>query len=107
MPKPTAEDWEALREFVGAPNSDDAFVEACWGEALELVDKAIGSVTTVPDAIHNRAVLECGSELYHRRSAPLGISQFASVDGSAVRISRDPMVGAIRVLKPFLPFGVA
>lgn len=107
MVKPLPADWEALREFVGASNSDDAFVEACWGEALSLVDKAIGSATTVPDNIHHRAALECGSELYHRRSAPLGVSQFASVDGSAIRIARDPMVGAIRILKPFLPFGVA
>lgn len=97
-----------LQEFVGAPSTDEAFVLDCWNEAHALVDKACGAaVTDVPAVILNRAKLECGSELYHRRSAPLGVSQFASVDGSAVRISRDPMVGAIRVLKPFLPFGVA
>jgi hypothetical protein len=97
-----------LLEFVGAPTTDEAFVTECWNEAHLLVDKACGTaVADVPAVILNRAKLECGSELYHRRSAPLGVSQFASVDGSAVRISRDPMVGAIRILKPFLPFGVA
>lgn len=100
------EDFVALRDFVGAPHSDDDFTDACFHEAEALVAQAVGSAE-IPTIILDRAVLECGSELYHRRSAPLGVSQFASVDGSAVRISRDPMVGAIRILKPFLPFGVA
>jgi hypothetical protein len=97
-----------LREFVGAPTSDEDFIADCWDEATLLVTRACGAVVVdVPAAILKRAKLECGSELYHRRSAPLGISQFASADGSAIRVSRDPMIGAIKVLQPWLPLGVA
>ena len=96
-----AEDFEELRTYVGAPNSDDDFVDACWHEAIELVTQFVDGVT-VPATILNRAYLECGSELYHRRSAPNGISQFASIDGSAIRISRDPLIGAKKTLEPFL-----
>jgi hypothetical protein len=95
-----------LQAYVGAPDSDIDYVTDCFNEAHALVDKFVGTAT-VPLTIMNRAKLECGSELFHRRSAPNGISQFASIDGSAIRISRDPMIGARKVLEPWLPIGVA
>lgn len=95
-----------LQVYVGASDTDIDYVTDCWDEAHLLVDKFVGTAT-VPNTIMKRAKLECGSELFHRRSAPNGISQFASIDGSAIRISRDPMIGARKVLDAWLPIGVA
>lgn len=103
-----AEDFVALREFVGAPHSEDDFTDACWHEAEALVINMCGEgIDRVPAVILQRAKLNCGSELYHQRSAPQGISQFASADGSVIRVARDPMVAAVKILQPFLPIGAA
>lgn len=86
---------------------DAAFVGECVDEALALVGQVIGTATTVPSAIHDRAVIESGSELYHRRQAPNGISQFATPEGAPMRVARDPMNAARAILAPFLPLGFA
>lgn len=96
-----------LQDYVGAPDSDDTFVTACWNEAVELVNKFVGTAT-VPAAVLLRAKIECGSELFHRRSAPNGVAQFATLDGgTAIRVARDPMVGAYPILMPYVGLGVA
>lgn len=95
-----------LQEYVGAPDSDAAFVEQCWDEATSLVNQFVGN-ETIPLAVLDRAFLEVGSELYHRRQAPNGIAQFASMDGSPVRVARDPMVGAYPLLTRFMVPGIA
>lgn len=97
-----------LQEFVGASSVDEAFVTDCWNEAHALVDNFCGAaIENVPAVILKRAKLNCGSELFHQRSAPQGISQFASADGSVIRVARDPMVAAVKILQPFLPIGAA
>lgn len=94
--------WDALAKYVGTPvaGPDDDFVEQCWNEATTLVTKYVGTLT-VPAAIITRATLECGSELFHRRSAPNGISQFAGFDGAPMRVARDPMVSARPLIDPY------
>ena len=102
-----AEDFDELKAYVGASNTDDDFVDSCWHEAIALVDKFVGTATVDADVL-NRAYLECGSELFHRRSAPNGIAQFATLDGgSAIRVARDPMIGAIPILAPWVGLGLA
>ena len=97
-----------LQEFVGASSNELAFVTSCWNEAHALVDNFCGAaITNVPAVIVKRAKLNCGSELFHQRSAPQGISQFAAADGSVIRVARDPMVAAVKILQPFLPIGAA
>lgn len=88
-------------------DSDAAYIGECVDEALALVGRVIGTVTTVPGEIHDRAVIEAGSELYHRRQAPNGISQFATPEGAPMRVARDPMNAARAILSPFLPLGFA
>jgi hypothetical protein len=67
----------------------------------------VGTATVNADVLL-RAKIECGSELFHRRSAPNGIAQFATLDGgSAVRVARDPMIGAYPLLTPYVGLGVA
>jgi hypothetical protein len=97
--------WEELRDYVGASGVDNDYVEHCWDESVILVDQYVGDATVDPEAL-NRAYLECGSELYHRRSAPNGVAQFATLDGgSAIRVARDPMVGAYPILARWMPAG--
>lgn len=98
---------------------DDAFIASCVAEASALVLNRIGSAGVedadaeppvegaVPNAIYESAVISVGAELYNRRSAPSGISQFTSADGSPIRLARDPMTAAETVLRPFLPGGFA
>jgi hypothetical protein len=99
--------YDDLKAYVGAPASDDAFVADCWTEASALVAKFVGTATVDADIL-NRAKIECGSELYHRRSAPNGVAQFATLDGgSAVRVARDPMIAAYPILVPYVGQGLA
>ena len=99
--------YDDLKAYVGAPDSDNTFVSACWDEAHALVDTFCGDVV-VPAIVLKRAKIECGSELFHRRSAPNGVAQFATLDGgSAVRVARDPMVGAYPILIPYVGLGLA
>jgi hypothetical protein len=102
--------YDDLKAYVGAPDSDNAFVATCWTEAHALVDKFCGvaGLLVVPVSVLQRAKIECGSELYHRRSAPNGIAQFATLDGgSAVRVARDPMIAAYPLLVPYVGQGIA
>ena len=99
----TADD---LKAYVSAPESDAEFVGACWTEAEELILDFVGAAI-VPDSVIARATLEVGSELFHRRQAPSGFSQFATPDGSAARVARDPMVGAYPLLGRYLGLGFA
>lgn len=98
--------WTDLKNYVGAPDSDDAFVETCFDDASSMVSVFVGQAF-VPVNVRNRAILEVGSELYHRRSAPNGVAQFSTFDGSPIRIARDPMVGAYPLLTRYVGLGVA
>jgi hypothetical protein len=89
----------------GKTGKDDDYIQECLDEATALVEAFIGSAT-VPDVAKDRAVLETLSELYHRRNAPNGLSQFAGYDGQAVRVARDPMVGAYPILGRFMVIGL-
>lgn len=91
--------------FVGASPADATFVDECLSQAQGLVDPyAAGCV--VPDAdtasfaaASDRAVLEVASELFHRRQAPMGMSQYAAEGVAPIRVARDPMVAAYPLLK--------
>lgn len=95
-----------LRTYVGASDSDAPYVGTCWDEAEALVTAFVGSAV-VPASVIERATLEVGSELYHRRQAPNGIAQFASFDSAPIRVARDPMVGAYPILARFMGVGFA
>ena len=92
-----------LKNYVGSTATDDAFVSKCFDEAKLLVNN-FADANDVPTAVMERAYLECGSELYHRRSAPNGIAQFSAFDGQPVRIARDPMTPVYSLLRRFVPY---
>jgi hypothetical protein len=103
-------DWERLKGYVRSQAGDDAFVQSCWAEATQLVEDACkdveGNAIDVPISVRDRAKVEVGSELFHRRQAPNGVAQFATADGNPVRVARDPMVGAWPILRPYIGLGI-
>ena len=95
---------EEFQAYVGTEETD--FPQECLTSGLALVTRFIGAVTTVPTAIKDQATLIASSELFHRRSAPQGVAQFASMDGTPVRVARDPMIAVYPLLQPYTGFGV-
>lgn len=94
-----------LQAYIGTDETGD-FIESCLDAANAHVGRYIGDVDTVPHDIHNQAILICASELFHRRSAPQGIAQFATNEGTVARVSRDPMIAVYPLLLPYVGFGV-
>lgn len=96
---------EDLRAYVGASISDNDFLASCLNEAVDLVEAYVGTAD-VPNSVLDNCYLQVGSEIYHRRNAPSGITQFASFDGTALRVARDPMQSAYPLLQRFVRGGV-
>lgn len=94
-----------LQAYIGTEETGD-FIESCLSAGNALVGNYIGEIDTVPHEVHNQAILICASELFHRRSAPNGIAQFASMDGSPMRVAKDPMGAVYPLLLPFVNYGV-
>jgi hypothetical protein len=97
---------EDLRGYVGAVARDDADLTRALATGVALVDRHIGSAT-VPAPVRDQACLVAASEVFQRRSAPMGISQFASADGAPMRVNRDPMIAVFPILAPFIGPGLA
>ena len=96
-----------LAAYVGdVPN--DTFLQECAAQAATLISAQVGTAT-VPADILERATIEVAAELYHRRSAPNGIKNFADgFDGTAaIRVARDAMVAARPLLAPYLPLAIS
>lgn len=94
---------EEFRAYIGTDETSD-FVSECLTAGHALVNKFIGTAT-VPDTVHDNAVLMASSELFYRRQSPQGVTQFASMDGTAVRAAKDPMNAARELLRPYTGFG--
>lgn len=94
-----------LQAYIGTEETGD-FIESCLSAGNAMVGNYIGAVDTVPHKVHHQAILICASEIYHRRSAPNGIAQFASMDGSPIRVAKDPMGAVYPLLLPYVGFGV-
>jgi hypothetical protein len=95
----------SLIAYVGARDSaDDMFAGAKYDEAFALVDAYV-STNYVPPIVKEQAVLEVAAKLWVRKSAPLGVAQFDTLDGSPIPTPRDPMVTVYPTLDRFLPGG--
>lgn len=94
-----------LQAYIGTEETGD-FIESCLDAGNALVGNYIGESDNVPHDVHNQAILICASEIYHRRSAPNGIAQFASMDGQPVRMGKDPMTAVYPLLLPFVGYAV-
>jgi hypothetical protein len=108
-----------LSGYVGAPSEDAAYVADCLATATALIDAYLRSqkdaLVTLADApvaaanraIIDRAIKEVGAELYNRRDTKNGLSQFASTDGAAIRVARDPMIPGRAILAGIVGGGFA
>lgn len=94
-----------LQAYIGTDETGD-FIESCLEAGNAQVGNYIGDINTVPNEIHRQAIFICASELYHRRSAPNGIAQFASMDGSPIRVGKDPMTAVYPLLLPYVNYAV-
>ncbi len=95
-----------LLVYVGAKDTQLAFVTQCWDEAVVLVTTYV-EPTVIPAETLERAIEEVGAELFNRKSAKNGVAQFGAVDGQPMRIARNPMVAAYPLLDPFMSGGFA
>lgn len=105
---PTIQEGGALLlAQVNGNASDVAIAERAWSTASALVANFVRS-SVVPEEVTTEAILQCGSEIWHRRQAPNGIQQFATPDGtSAIRVARDPMLAAYPLLIPYVGLGIS
>jgi hypothetical protein len=95
-----------LAEFQAYVGTDEVdFPQECLTAGHALVTRFIGT-KTVPVAVHDQATYIASSELFHRRSAPNGVAQFASFDGSPVRVAKDPLNAVYPLLLPYTQYAV-
>lgn len=83
---------------------DTGAARDCWTEAWELTRTIVGD-RPAPQLIIERATREVASELYARRNAPGGIMQSFGEYGGGTRLARDPRLGALPILAPYVPGG--
>jgi hypothetical protein len=96
-----------LAEFQAYVGTEETtFPQECLNSGLALVERYIGEVATVPVTIQDQSVLIASSELFHRRSAPNGVAQFASFDGAPIRVAKDPMNAVYTLLMPYVGYAV-
>lgn len=95
---------EQLKEYIGTKDSSD-FPQECLDSAKAMVSNFIGEAN-VPFSVVDQAVLTVGSELFHRKSAPNGVAQFAAMDGQPIRVARDPMTSVYPMLQQFVGYAV-
>lgn len=83
-------------------NADDRdLAQRCLSTSAQLIADYIGTAT-VPDPLLDEATREVAAELWYRRQAPGGVAQFAGLDGTTVRMARDPMVAAYPILQRYV-----
>jgi len=93
-----------FKAYVGTDEDSD-FIEQALDAGHALVDQYQGDAT-VPADVHKIAILTCASEIFHRRSAPNGVAQFASFDGSPIRVAKDPMNAVYPLLQKYVGYAV-
>ena len=93
-----------FQAYVGTDETGD-FITSSLNAGHALVDDYQGEIV-VPTQVHVQAVLITASELFHRRSAPNGIAQFASMDGAPIRVARDPMTSVYPLLQRYVGYSV-
>ena len=96
---------DELRGYVGSPTSDDMYLAEVIGAGFSMLNTYIGS-GIVPDEVSKQAQLIVCSEIYQRRSAPMGIAQFASLDGAPMRVGKDVLASIRPMLREYLEVGL-
>jgi hypothetical protein len=96
-----------LAEFQAYVGTEETtFPQECLNSGAALVERYIGEIVSIPASIKDQSILIASSELFHRRSAPNGVAQFASFDGSPIRVAKDPMNAVYPLLMPYTGYAV-
>ncbi len=94
-----------VRTYCGAPMADDVFLTGLLAEAQALITAYIRD-TRIPESVMDNCVTQVTRELWFRRDAPAGITQFASMDGVGLRVSTDPLISVYPLLDRYVQRGV-
>ena len=97
--------WTDLREYVGATDDHQAFLETCLETATALVTAYIGE-TEVPEAVVDSALLEVSSKLFARRGSPNLQAMGETFGSGGVLVAKDPMVTAYPILNRYVVAGL-
>lgn len=94
-----------LAEFVNASPADP-LLPGLLADAEELISEYLGTagIARCPTRTYDLAIKTLASELFARRNAPGGISQWGP-DGQPVRLARDPLVSVRSLLLPYRSLG--
>lgn len=103
---------EQLRTEVGAGPGDDELLDRCLAEALDdiatyLLDNDV-IAADLPPTILDRAVRVAAADAFHTSKAPNGIANQEYDQGNGevtsvpIRVSRDPLRGARKVLELYV-----
>lgn len=114
MPTPESTDYPAgmpdvdLDTYVRANDRDSAYVEQTKVRAAQLVATKVATVA-VPESVLSAAILEVGANLFQRRVAAIGTSNYGDPElaQSGMRPALDPMTPAWPLLRPYLGPGLA
>lgn len=94
---------ERLASYVSAAGADEMTeVVHALAEARALVDRHLVGSATPPEAVTDRAVIECGAELFNRKGTRNGVMEIGGADLAPFRIARDPMKAAYAILAPYV-----
>lgn len=125
MSLPTIEELTAeLQEYVDAKDDQVEFIGKCVADAVafivgrvpnteggaEVVDGILVPVAAsspLGDDLYRREVVDLGSELFWRRQAKNGVVNANTIDGSPVRIAKDPYKASSERLASIRPLGFA
>lgn len=102
-------DLEELRAYVNAGRqpADTKDLQGALDTGIALVAQHLRGILGVPASVVRQAQLVASSEVWQRRNAPMGVSQFATTDGAPIRVNRDPMVTVYPMLAPFIGPAIA
>lgn len=114
MPATESTDYPAgmpdvdLASYVRASDRDTAYVVETKVRAAQLVADRV-SAAAVPESVLSAAILEVGANLYQRRVAAIGTTNYGDPETaiSGMRPALDPMTPAWPMLRPYLGPGLA
>lgn len=95
-------DIDDFREYSGEHSAPSGPIERAVSTGIALVDVLCAGVDDIPDSVKDTAYLICAARVYANHSAPDGVSQFASADGTPRYIARDPLEAVRPLVRPYL-----
>lgn len=111
MPLPTVE--ELTTEFalyVSTPSANNTFVGSSVQKAVDYILGKVGTEPTMdwvdgyyvpvsyqavpmPTSIYKEEVMELAADLFYRRQAQNGVASVNAMEGTVIRVARDPYKG--------------